>query len=184
MNLHLLTLSIYFALFVTAIDAAPINKPPKSLGTYGQWHAYEATENGQKLCYMISLPKKSEGKYSKRDAVYAVVTHRPALKSYDVVSLHMGYGIKQGTEVKATIKSKAGLKRYALFTEGETAWCVDDKTDQEMTQFMTTKGSEMIIEGESARGTKTKDIFSLAGSLKAYHAVCKACGITKRNASS
>ena len=36
----------------------------------------------------------------------------------------------------------------------------------------------MIVEGKSAKGTYTKDIYSLSKSLKAYNAICKACGIS------
>ena len=179
MNFNTLASAMCVWLLSIPVQAAPA-KPmaPKSLGKYGNWQAYETIENGNKVCFMLSLPKKSEGKYAKRGEVYAVITHRPALKSKDVISIHMGYGFTQGEEVNVSIKSKTETKKYNLFTEGETAWCIDDKTDQELARQITGKGSEMVVDGHSSRGTKTKDIFSLAGSAKAYKAICKACGLS------
>jgi hypothetical protein len=147
---------------------------PKSLGKYGAWHAYKKGE----VCYMVSLAKKSEGKYTKRGNVYAVVTHRPKIKSKNVLSLHAGYPFGKGDEVKVTVKSRKGNKVVNLFTEGEVAWCADAKTDNMMAEQLTKIGSEMLVEGKSSRGTKTKDTYSLAGSLKAYNAICKACGVS------
>jgi hypothetical protein len=173
-NIAFIGCLLLLSLAVQADPAQPT--APKSLGKYGNWQAYETIENGNKVCFMLSVPKKSDGKYAKRGDVYAVITHRPALKSKDVISIHMGYGFTQGEEVNVTIKSKTGTKKYDLFTEGETAWCIDDKTDQDLTSHITGKGAEMIVEGQSSRGTNTKDTFSLSGSLKAYKAICKACG--------
>lgn len=162
---------------VISLVAAPtfvVGVAPKSLGKFGSWHAYKKGD----VCYMVSLPKKSEGKYSKRGTVYAVVTHRPTLKSKNVLSLHAGYPYGKGGEVKVTVKARKGSKVMNLFTEGEVAWCADSKTDNIMAEHITKKGSEMIVEGKSSRGTKTKDTYALAGSLKAYNAICKACNVS------
>ena len=146
---------------------------PKNLGKFGTWQAYKKGD----VCYMVSLAKKSEGKYTKRGNVYAVITHRPKINSKNVLSLHAGYGFGKAGEVKVTIKSRKGNKITNLFTEGEVAWCQDSKTDNLMTQQITKIGSEMIVEGKSSRGTYTKDTYALKGTLKAYNAICKACGI-------
>ena len=119
---------------------AAYKKNPRSLGEYGSWHAYETRENGKKVCYMVSLAQKSEGKYKKRGAVYSVITHRPGIKSKNVLSIHAGYPFRKNAEVKVTIKSKKKNKKFNLFTEGETAWCSDDKTDNAITEQITKKG--------------------------------------------
>lgn len=159
---------------LSLLSAATAAGPaPKNLGKHGSWQAYKKGD----VCYMVSLAKKSEGKYTKRGDVYTVVTHRPKINSKNVLSVHVGYGFGKGAEVKATVKSRKGNKVVTLFTEGEVAWCADEKTDTMMVQQLTKVGSELIIEGQSARGTKTKDTYSLAGSMKAYEAICKACNV-------
>ena len=165
-----------FSCFIALVIAPTLvlAQTPKTLGKFGSWHAYKKGD----VCYMVSLAKKSEGKYTKRGNVYAVVTHRPKINSKNVLSLHAGYSFGKGDEVKVTVKSRKGNKVVNLFTEGEVAWCADAKTDNMMTDQITKTGSEMIVEGKSARGTTTKDTYSLAGSLKAYDAICKACGVS------
>lgn len=162
-----------------AKSAKAKNNSPVSLGKYGDWHAFEVQEDGHKVCYMVSPAKKSSGKYSKRGDVYMVVAHRPSLKSYDVVSHHAGYPLKPGEDVKLEIKTKGGDKKEVLFSEGEVAWCLDDKTDRLVTESLTKKGSQVTIHGQSTRGTKTTDIYSLKGSLQAYKAICKACDVKR-----
>ncbi len=166
--------SLYFLISICVAPTLAMAQTPKSLGKFGSWHAYKKGD----VCYMVSLAKKSEGKYSKRGDVYAVVTHRPKIKSKNVLSLHAGYPYGKGGEVKVTVKSRKGNKVANLFTEGEVAWCADAKTDDMMADQITKKGSEMVVEGKSSRGTKTKDTYALAGSLKAYNVICKACGIS------
>lgn len=146
----------------------------KNLGKFGNWHAYKKGD----VCYMVSMAKSSAGNYTKRGDVYAVVTHRPKQNSKDVLSLHAGYPFGKGAQVNATVVSKSGNKSETLFTEGEIAWCMDSKTDSEMVNYMSKKGSELVVKGKSARGTATTDKYSLSGMLAAYKAICKACNIT------
>lgn len=160
-----------------AMAARNLMQGPKSLGKFGDWEAFEMKEKEGKVCYMLSHVKESEGKYSKRGDVYALITHRPALKSKNVVSLHAGYAFGEGQQVKVTVKGPKGFKNFHFFTQGETAWCSDPKTDTQVTQYLTQNGAQMIVEGKSAKGTVTKDIYSLSGALKTYKIICKACGV-------
>ena len=63
-----------------------------------------------------------------------------------------------------------------LFTKGDTAWTRADKDDKAMVQEML-KGSTLTVAGESDRGTKTVDTYSLKGFSAAYKEINKACGI-------
>jgi hypothetical protein len=108
-----------------------------------------------------------------RGPVHALVTHRPALGSRDVVSLIAGYPLKPDADVVVTIDRK---QKFALFADKETAWALDDKTDRALVQAMV-RGSTMVVEGVSSRGTKTKDTYSLTGFGKMYQAIGKACGV-------
>lgn len=150
---------------------------PKHLGTFGNWSAYQILEKGQKACYMLSFPTKEEGNYTKRGRVYMLVTHRPACKALNVVSFHAGYGFKNGQEVTVKIEGRHKKKSFTLFTEGETAWAADSKTDQAITTGLAQWGQKMVVHGRSARGTKTTDTYSLKGSLKALQTISRACGV-------
>lgn len=161
-------------LFAFGIATSGALAETKDLGKHKDWHAYKKDD----VCYMVSLAKSSKGNYTKRGDVYAVVAHRPNQNTKDTLSFHAGYPFGKGAQVKLTIKAGAGDKTETLFTEGETAWCVDSKTDTKLVNYMAQKGSKMIIQGQSARGTETTDEFSLSGMLSAYNAIGKACNIT------
>ena len=144
---------------------------PQVLGEYGDWTAYHYRDGRGSVCYMVSKPKKDEGKYNKRGDIYAVVTHRPSDKTFDVVNFDAGYPFKNG----APFTVKIGHTTVSsFFTDGEKAWTLDDKTDKQMIALM--KGGErMIVDGVSAKGTKTKDTYSLKGFTGAYKAISAKC---------
>ncbi len=149
---------------------------PKALGTFGAWKAYEMGKGKEKTCYMVGVPEKSEGKYSKRGSVYAMITHRPGLQSFDVFSFHAGYPFGDGQEVLLHLSGKE-KKDVTLFTQQDVAWGRTLEDDKTIATYLTRKCDKLIVDGKSAKGTPTKDIFSLAGSMKAYQAICKACGV-------
>ncbi len=144
---------------------------PRHIGDYGDWAAYIYKENGKNVCYMASTPKRDEGKYTKRGDIYAVVTHRPAEKSFDVVNLVAGYNYKPDT--KATIK--IGKASFNLFTSDDKAWTTSPQEDAKLVAAMK-RGERMIVDGVSSRGTKTKDTYSLKGFMRAYKAISAKCG--------
>ncbi len=145
---------------------------PQKIGQYKDWTAYHFTENNGKVCYMVSQPKKAKGNYSKRGNIFAVVTHRPAEKSKNVFSYIAGYDYKPGSEVKVSI----GKQHFTLFTQGDSAWAIDNATDNRITNAIK-RGSSLTVEGTSSRGTKTVDTFGLSGSSSAYKAISSKCGI-------
>jgi hypothetical protein len=145
---------------------------PKLIQESGAWRAYSMKEGRKNVCFASSKPKREEGKYKRRGDVFVLITHRPALNSYDVVSFDAGYTFKKNQKVTVNI----GKRNFTLFSEGETAWATDPKTDKSITNAIA-QGSEMIVQGVSSRGTKTRDVYSLKGSLAALQAIKKACKV-------
>lgn len=144
---------------------------PQMIGEYDDWVAYYYRDKAGPVCYMASTPKKDEGKYAKRGDIYAVITHRPNEKSFDVLNLNAGYTYKPGSKVIL----KIGTKTFdRLFTSEDKAWAVNDKVDKEIVAEMK-RGSRMVVHGTSSRGTQTKDTYSLAGFSSAYRAITNKC---------
>lgn len=160
-----------FLALLSFVYSANAMEAPRHIGDYGDWAAYTYKENGKNVCYMASTPKKDEGKYTKRGDIYAVVTHRPAEKSFDVVNLVAGYTYK--TESKAVIK--IGKQAFNLYTDGDKAWTTTPQEDAKLVAAMK-RGERMIVDGVSSRGTKTKDTYSLKGFMRAYKAISAKCG--------
>ncbi|MCP4923902.1 MAG: hypothetical protein GY915_07750 [bacterium] len=160
--------------FLLGIIALPVHATTKLLGSFGDWRAYVTTAGGKKVYYISSFPKKEEGNYTKRGDVYFLVTHRPDRKSFHVISADAGYTLKKDSEVTLTIDNQ----KFALFTDGETAWAQDNDLDKKIARALT-KGSRMVIQATSSRGTKTKDTYSLKGSGAAMRCINKPCGLAK-----
>lgn len=145
---------------------------PRSIGKYSQWEAFVFMEDGNKVCYMASQPTKAEGNYTRRDDVFALITHRPAEGTKNVFSYITGYPYKSGSDATLKIDSNT----FSLFTQDETAWAPDAATDGKIADAIR-KGSNMVIKGTSTRGTLTTDTFSLKGSSAAHDAITKECGM-------
>ena len=73
-----------------------------SIGNFGDWETYKESEAGKAVCFMGSQPKKAKGKYKKRGETYVLITHRPAEKSLNVISIKAGYTYQSGSEVDVT----------------------------------------------------------------------------------
>lgn len=148
---------------------------PQLVGTYGAWTAYTFQEGSGKVCYMASQPRKAEGDYTSRGDIFALVTHRPAENSNNVISIVAGYPYKEGSEVALSV----GRTAFTLFTHGDRAWARTAQIDNQIAEAIR-KGSEMVVKGTSQRGTQTTDTYSLSGSSAAYEAISKACNVKIR----
>jgi len=139
----------------------------------GDWTAFKESDSSGGLCFISSQPSKDVGDYKKRGDIFAIVTFRPQENTVNEVSFQIGYEFKNGEDAIATID---GNKTFKMFTQNESAWTYDKKSDEAMVAAMRA-GTSMVVKGISSRGTKTTDTYSLKGFTKALNAAAKACGI-------
>lgn len=172
MKKHPLFILLAFGLCVIATGVQAQASEQKEIGRFGAWAAYVFEENGGNVCYMAAKPSSSEGKYSRRGDVVAMITHRPGEGTKNVFSYMGGYGYKKGSNVELSVDGK----KFTLFTQNDMAWAADSAADANLAEALK-KGSKMVVKGVSGKGTETKDTFVLKGSTKAYEAISKACGI-------
>lgn len=142
------------------------------IGDYTDWAVYEVTEGGNRVCFMTSQPKKSQGKYTKRDQVFFLINHRPGVNENNVTQFIAGYNLKENSKVNVNIDAR---RTFPMFTQGDSAWALDSD-DSELIKAMV-RGNSMVIKGTSWRGTLTTDTFSLSGFTKAYRAMSQACNV-------
>jgi hypothetical protein len=166
--------ALCLAIAALASSGTAMAAEPQLLGSFRDWNAFSYEENGNKVCYMSSRPKKDEGNYKQRGDIYVLITHRPAEKSLDVVSVTTGYTYQPNSEATISV----GNQNFKLFTDGDTAWARDERTDKSLVEAMR-NGSAMVIKGTSNRGTTTTDTYSLSGTSSAYEAINKACNVKR-----
>ncbi len=165
----------FIAVLCLLVSVKSISTPkPESniLGTFGTWTAYAFHDGTGKVCYMATQPTESKGKYTYRDDIFLTITHRPAEKSYDVVSMTAGFTYQKGSKPNIRIDKK---KAVTLMPVANMAWAKDTETDKQLVEAMIA-GSNAYLNGTSKRGTKITDTFSLKGFSKAYNAINEACG--------
>lgn len=141
------------------------------IATHRDWHAFQYTEDGERVCYVASKPTSEEGDYSVRGDVYVLVTHRPGENSRNVVSFITGYTYQDGSDVEVTISNNS----FELFTHEDTAWARDSATDERLVEAMKA-GANMVVQGTSSRGTVTTDTYSLLGFTASMSEIDEACG--------
>ena len=105
-----------------------------------------------------------------RDPAYTFISTRPTENVRNEVSIVVGYPFKAGYEASADI----GSNKYALYTQGDGAWVKNPAEEARMVDAMR-RGSDMIVVGESGRGTKSTDRYALKGLSQALDRVAQEC---------
>ena len=95
--------ALCLAIAALASSGTAMAAEPQLLGSFRDWNAFSYEENGNKVCYMSSRPKKDEGNYKQRGDIYVLITHRPAEKSLDVVSVTTGYTYQPNSEATVAV---------------------------------------------------------------------------------
>lgn len=174
----LLVVSLAVAGFMgLATGPAQAADAPKLLGKFDDWAAYAYGTGKDRICYVLSEPKKQEPKGATRGDVYFMVTHRPGRNIRDEVSMRIGYPFADTSKPFAMIDKD----RYQMFSgvsEGgehqNWAWLDNAKDEGRMVKALRA-GSTMIIKGTSSRKTLTTDTYSLKGSSAALNKIDSAC---------
>jgi hypothetical protein len=151
---------------------APGGGQPTLLGQFGEWGAYTANSGGKKICYALAKPSSSatEPANRPRDPAYTFVSTRPSENVRNEISIIVGYPFKPGSEATVDI----GSNKYAMYTQGDGAWIKNAAEEARMVDAMR-RGSDMIVAGESGRGTKSTDRYALKGLSQALDRVAQEC---------
>jgi invasion protein IalB len=157
-------------------SSAPVPAPgggtPNLLGQFGDWGAYSANAGGKTICYALAKPSTSatQPPNRPRDPAYIFVASRPSENVRNEISIVVGYPFKAGYEGSADI----GSSKYALYTQNDGAWVKNPAEEARMVDAMR-RGADLVISGESGRGTKSTDRYNLKGLSQALDRVAAEC---------
>ena len=151
---------------------APGGGQPTLLGQFGDWGAYTANNNGRTVCYALAKPtsQATQPPNKPRDPAYIFVSTRPAENVRNEISIVIGYPFKPGSEAAVDI----GANKYAMYTQADGAWIKNAAEEARMVEAMR-KGADMIVAGESGKGTKSTDRYTLKGLGQALDRVAQEC---------
>jgi invasion protein IalB len=134
-------------------------------------------EGDPKECWSVSAPKETvntrDGRVVavRRGDILLFVTFRPGADVKGQVSFTGGYPFASGSTVNMDISGT----EFELITEGEWAWPATPAEDGKIVDAMRA-GAQAVLTARSARGTQTKDTFSLLGFTAAIDDAGKRCG--------
>lgn len=179
-------LSAALALMI-AIPAAAETATRKNYKTDWSIFVEEPPAVQQRMCWLASAPQKVENTRNgspvtvDRGEIAIFVLYIPG--EFDdngnpiegQLSFSAGYPLAQG----GTAEMQIGSARYVLGSHPEEATpdtLFADPFEEEKILNSMKKGAEAIITARSARGTDTKDTFSLTGFTAAVEEIERLCG--------
>lgn len=164
-------LALIMSIWLFSVGAAVADNR-QLLGSFRDWDAFLLkTSDGNKICYMISIPKSKSPKSLSHGNPFITVTHNPMLKISNELNFVVGYDFRKNSEVSMVVDKK---RKFKLFTSGSGAWGRNGKQDNAMASAMK-RGSNVVMKAKSGRGNATSYRFSLSGFTAAHNAITKAC---------
>jgi hypothetical protein len=162
------------AFMVGASDAQAQNAAAKCVSAKTAWNV--CVWDSPKECWGVSIPTEQVNTRGGRPAqvrrgdTMLFVTFRPGGGARGEISFTPGYAYAKGANVQVQI----GSDTFTLFTDGEWAWPANANDDSALLAAMK-RGSEATLIGQSARGTDTRDKFSLMGFTAAMQEAEQRC---------
>jgi len=139
------------------------------------WSVFEG--DSPKECWAVTTFKESlntdesgRPKAVSRGEILLMVFYRPDAKVSGQIAFTGGYPFAPGS----TVSLKIGDNSFELYTEGEWAWPATPQDDGRIITSMK-RGASAVLTARSARGTVTKDTFSLLGFTAATEDAGKRC---------
>jgi hypothetical protein len=156
----------------TAAPGPAADTQPLLLGQFGDWGAYAATAGGRKVCYALAKPNNSQTTPPNRprDPAYVFVSSRPTENVKNEVSVVIGYPFKPGADASVEI----GPTKFAMYTQNDGAWIKNAAEETRLVEAMR-KGADLVVSGNSAKGTQSVDRYSLKGLGQALDRAAQEC---------
>ena len=121
-------------------------------------------------CYIGSIPIETDlPKEKKRGDIYILVYKLVGNQDF-VIQVEAGYNYKLNKDIVIKIDN-TNYKFYTTKDVSDSAWTDDDAK----VIFAMKKGIELVITGESSRGTITNDTYTLKGFTSAFNQLTKDC---------
>ena len=129
----------------------------------GKWNFIKEVD----YCFIGSAPVETDLPESKQRGITYILVYRINKSKDTIVQITAGYPYKKDQNVDVTIDNV----QFDFYSDDDTAWSNDDNK----VIFAMKKGIKLTVKGESSRGTKTTDIYTLKGFTAAYNQLFNDC---------
>ena len=121
-------------------------------------------------CYIGSLPIKSDLPVTKKRGENYILVYKIIGSDENIVQVEAGYQYNLDKDIVVKIDNTS-FKFYSTEDSSQTAWT---DNDQKVVYAMK-KGLELLLSGQSSRGTITNDTYTLKGFTAAINKLNKDC---------
>lgn len=148
---------------------------PSLAGSFSDWFVYTTGSGANRVCYALGQPRQMTPQGLNRDPAFFLISTFPGRKVSGEPSVVAGYPYKDGSRARIEV----GSDKFDFFTKTDNgaggAWLDSSAEEKRLIDTMK-RGSQMSVTGTSARGTMTRDTYSLKGisaALDKMNQVCK-----------
>jgi len=158
-----------------ATGAAAQQESTNRVAAETDWSVF--VEENPSSCWGVSSPKETVNTQNgnvvsvRRGDILLFVSFRPDQDVNGEISFTGGYPFAPDSTVAVAV----GSDTFQLFTNGEWAWPATPEDDARLLAAFQ-RGAEAVVTGRSARGTTTRDTFSLFGFSAAFEEARRRCG--------
>ena len=121
-------------------------------------------------CYIGSLPIKSDLPETKKRGENYILVYKIIGSNQNIVQVEAGYQYNLDKDIIVKIDNTS-FEFYSTEDSSETAWTDND----EKVIYAMKKGLELVLIGQSNRGTMTKDTYTLKGFTSAINKLNEDC---------
>jgi hypothetical protein len=121
-------------------------------------------------CYIGSLPIKSDLSETKKRGDNYILVYKIIGSDENIVQVEAGYQYNLDKDIVVKIDNTS-FKFYSTEDSSDTAWTDSD----EKVIYAMKKGLELVLTGQSTRGTITNDTYTLKGFTSAINKLNKDC---------
>jgi invasion protein IalB len=152
--------------------AAPALAQTERVAAHTDWSVF--TPSDPRECYIASPPTSSVARRGdqvvevNRGEIRLFVTWRPEENVRGEVSFASGYPFREGSNVRVEVGNETFLLGTGTGNASGWAWPESPEEDARLVAAFR-RGSTAKVIGESARGNRTEDTFSLMGFTAAYN---------------
>ncbi|HEY6631635.1 MAG TPA: invasion associated locus B family protein [Rhizobiaceae bacterium] len=165
-------IAIFSSLALVMLAGQADAQSVRRMAEHGDWATYSYQATNGKVCYVLTVPKPKSMQPASVDHgnMYFFVVQRPGQSVAYEPQFIAGYPLREGSKVSVAI----GDKKFTMFTKGKSAW-VENAAEEPILIAAMKSGSDMEVQAQSGRGTKTSYSFSLKGITSALDSIasCK-----------
>lgn len=162
------------AMAALSVGAAGAQESTNRVAVQTAWSVF--VDGTPRECWAVSAPSETVNTRGgqpvsvRRGDILLFATYRQGQGAVAEVSFTGGYPFAEGSTVEVTI----GSDTFQLFTDGQWAWAASPEDDTRIMAAMR-RGQNAVLTARSARGTQTRDTFSLFGITAASEEAQRRC---------